>query len=300
MHATCKTTGCERLVRTKKGTTGRPTLYCTLHASDRHARRSFCLRCWSRLGRDNRKRLCRTCISERGVIHDECRAFAKTMLRDARINAGYKPHVGPRRRPNASAAERRFVDAGYVLNDEYINADTPCRVRCKKCKTLQSVRLAHLNNYVCGGCTERGRNIKPHKVYLAINSDANVAKVGVTSNLKHRTQAHRRAGFTIVRTWAFADGFAARQAESDVLLWWRTTCELPWARDAKVFARSAPHRTAGLTETAPLLQTPLRLTEMYLDGLAAAHAQDHVVPGDLEAPLALAHRSSDSRRGNRG
>lgn len=274
MHATCKTSGCERPVRAKKGTGGRNTLYCNLHATDRHATRSFCLRCWSRLGHGTRKRLCRTCITERSVIHDQCRAFAKTMLRSARINAGYKPHVGARRGFNKSAAERRFLDAGFVLNDEYINADTPCRVRCQKCKTLQSVRLGHLNNYICAGCTGRGLKIKPHMVYLAINSDANVVKVGVTSNLKNRTEAHRSSGFTITRTWAFADGTAARQAESDVLLWWRTTCELPWAKDAKVFARYSRDRTAGLTETAPLSQTPLRLTEMYLDGLAAAHAPD--------------------------
>lgn len=275
MQPICQTVGCDRPVRPKNGIKGRKPRYCTLHAADRHRSRAFCLRCWNRLGHGTRKRLCRACITERGVIHNECRAFAKQMLRQSRINAGYEPHVGARRRFCDTAAERRFFDAGFVLRDEYVNADTPCKVRCKKCKTLQSVRLGHLNNYVCGGCTKRGRNVKPHLVYLATNEHADAVKVGVTSNLTSRREHLRMSGFDIVRTWAFPDGTTARQVETDVLTWWRTTCQLPWAKDATVLLRNSRGRSAGLTETAPLGRTPMRLTQVYIDAVAAVCALEH-------------------------
>lgn len=276
MQATCQTVGCDRPVRPKNGTTGRKPRYCTLHATDRHTSRSFCMRCLGRLANGAKRRLCRPCITERGIIHNECRAFTRAMLRSARINAGYKPHVGPRRGRFLSAAERRLDDAGFLLCSEYVNADTPCKVRCKKCTTLQSVRLGHLNNYVCGGCTKRGRNIKPHVVYLAANRNADAVKVGVTSNLVSRSEWLRMCGFNIVQTWAFADGTSARRVEADVLLWWRTTCQLPWARDAKVLIKHRSSGVGGLTETAPLARTSVELTRMYLNAMAAICALDHV------------------------
>ena len=145
--------------------------------------------------------------------------------------------------------DQRASAVGLEWQEEVRGADIHAKARCKDCGFEWKVRPSLVNNgSSCPKCADYGFDSSAPSIVYQMIRDNETIKVGIANESSNRVAKHKRRGFETVEIWHVSTGIEARDIESSVLRWWRSTLGAPpaiadidgWTETVSTSAVSVP------------------------------------------------------------